>query len=159
MNFGVAIVLGSIAAVVLTILMYVKILPRKMDGTFEKPFYQFLHDFFHFKKLYLEEVLKAIFTLATVACVVIGALLLISTYETWGYYDTYRESTAPYGLLILIGGPIALRLVYESMMMFILLVKNTMEINNKLKGEKKEETPVQEAPAQETPAQEEVPAE
>lgn len=140
MNYEVSLPIGAVIALVLTIVMYVKIMPRKLDGTFDHPFKQFLHDYFHFKKLYLEEVLKGIFTLATVACVVNGVLLMISYEETYrsyyyisgGYWD--KESTFLYGLALLVGGPIALRLVYEGIMMFILLVKNVMEINNKLKA-------------------------
>ena len=131
-EYSLAIALGCIAAVALTILLYVKVLPTKLNGTFRDKKLQFLHDFFHFKKLYLEEVLKFIFTLATVACVTVGAFLLLGYDEYYGYYSSRRESTFLYGLCIMVGGPIALRLVYESLMMFILLVKNTMEINKKL---------------------------
>ena len=133
-EYETGIVLGSIAAVIVTILMYIKILPRSRDGFLETDFQQFLHDYFHFKKLYLEEVLKFIFTLATVSCVCVGAFLLISYDESWGWYSTSKESTFLYGLLLIVGGPIALRLTYEGLMMFILLVKNVMEINNKLQA-------------------------
>lgn len=139
-EIGTAITLGSIAAVVLTILLYVKVLPKKMDGTFEKPILQKLFDYFHFKKLYLEEVLKFVFTLATVAVVCVGAFMLLA-YTGWG---KYKDSTFLYGLLTIVGGPIALRLAYEGVMMFILLVKNTMEINNKLSAPKTEEIKAEE---------------
>ena len=35
----------------------------------------------------------------------------------------------------MIGGPIVLRLAYEGMMLLVLLLKNTMQINNKLKDQ------------------------
>ena len=38
------------------------------------------------------------------------------------------------GIGIIIVGPIAVRLAYEGVMMFILLVKNVIEINNKMKN-------------------------
>ena len=135
MNPEVALIVGAIAAVAITIWLYIKVLPKKLNGTFDNEVFQFLHDFFHFKKLYLEEVLKVIFTVATVACITIGALLLVSTVD--GYY--YDVSMFPYGLALLIAGPVSLRLVYETLMMFILLVKNTIEINNKLKEPKDQE--------------------
>ena len=144
MNYEVSLVLAAIASVVLTVLLYVKVMPRKLDGSFTNPLLQFIHDYFHFKKLYLEEVLKAIFTLATVACVVTGVVLLIS-YEEIYHYSKYigsyttKESTFLYGLGLLLGGPIALRLAYEGVMMFILLVKNVMEINNKLAKREEED--------------------
>ena len=140
MNYEVSLVLGAIASVVLTILLYRKVMPRRLDGNFNKPIFQFLHDYFHFKKLYLEEVLKFAFVLATVGCVVCGLFLLIGYDETYhsyyfssgGYWS--KESTFAYGLALLLGGPISLRLAYEGIMMFILLVKNVMEINNKLQA-------------------------
>ena len=128
--------LGAIAAVIVTILLYVKVLPRKLDGTFSNNFVQFLHDFFHFKKLYLEEVLKFFFVLATVACVCIGAFLMLGYQEYWGYYATRKESTFLIGLAVLVGGPVSLRLAYEMLMMLILAVKNIMDINNKLPNKK-----------------------
>lgn len=153
MNYEIALTLGPIAALILAIFLYIKVMPRKLDGTFDKPILQFLHDFFHFKKLYVEEVLKFIFTLATIACVVTGALLLISVEERYSYsyysYSGYttKESTFWQGLVIMIGGPIALRLVYEFTMMFILLVKNVIEINNKLKANSTTQTGAPAAPA------------
>ena len=38
------------------------------------------------------------------------------------------------GLLILVLGPILVRLAYEFLMLFVLLVKNVIQINNKLNG-------------------------
>ena len=148
MDYEITSILGPVLALALTILLYVKVMPRKMDGTFDKPILQFLHDFFHFKKLYVEEVMKFIFTLATVACVVTGALLLISKVEYSGYYYNYSYSTFWYGLGLMIGGPIALRLVYEFTMMFILLVKNVMEINNKMKNNGNNQPAAPAAPAE-----------
>ena len=141
MDYEISLPLGAVLSLILTIVLYVKIMPRKKDGKFQKSFHQFLHDYFHFKKLYLEEVLKWVFTLATVGCVVCGALLLISV-DPYGWYSSYSgwhsESTFGYGIALMLGGPIALRLSYELLMMFILLVKNVMEINNTLKAASQE---------------------
>lgn len=153
-----ALVLSVIATIVTTILLYVKVLPRKLDGTFSNKFLQKLHDYFHFKKLYIEEVLKFIFVLASVACVCTGVFLLLGYTESYrySYYSggyTTKESTFLYGLLLIVGGPIALRLTYEGLMMFILAVKNIMDINNKLPNKK---TPTQ---APKVELQEEAPVE
>ena len=142
--------LGAIAAIILTILLYVKVLPRKLDGTFSNKFVQFLHDFFHFKKLYIEEVLKFVFVLATVACICEGAFLVLGYQERWSYYGgTSKESTIGIGLALLVGGPISLRLAYEMVMMLILAVKNIMDINNKM-PQKKDAPEVEEPKAEET---------
>lgn len=136
-SYEVGLTLGSIAALALTILLYIKVMPRKLDGTFDNPWLQRLHDFFHFKKLYLEEVLKFLYVLATVATVCVGVFMLLSYYESWSwsYYGgghTTKESLFLYGLLMIVGGPISVRLAYEVLMMFILVVKNVIDINNKM---------------------------
>jgi hypothetical protein len=152
MDLYTAIILGSIATIVLTVLLYVKVLPRKYNGTFKKNFFQFLHDYFHFKRLYIEEVLKFFFVLLTVACEAIGVFMLISSESYVGYYYSYSQSYFLPGLILMIAGPIALRLTYEFAMMMILLVNNVSEINSKLGGKKAE--PVEAAPAVEAPAAE-----
>ena len=138
-NMQTAAILGCLAGLILTIILYIKILPKKLDGTFSNSKAQWLHNFFRFKKLYIEEVLRFFYVLATVVCVCVGVFLLLGYYEIFqgfnyntqeAYYE--RESTAVVGLILVILGPIVLRLVFEGIMMFILLVKNTMEINNKL---------------------------
>ena len=136
-SYEVGLTLGSVAALVVTILLYIKVMPRKLDGTFDNPWLQRLHDFFHFKKLYLEEVLKFLYVLATVATVCVGVFMLLSYYESWSwsYYGgghTTKESLFLYGLLMIVGGPISVRLAYEVLMMFILVVKNVIDINNKM---------------------------
>ncbi len=133
--------LAGIAAIVLTILLYIKVLPKKLDGTFEKKGIQKLHDYFHFKKLYLESVMKFIFVLATVTVVCMGVFMLFS----YTGYGRWRESMFIYGLVMIVVGPISVRLAYEGVMMFILLVKNVMDINNKLSAAPKADAP--EAPA------------
>ena len=134
MNPTVSLILGIIAAVALTVFLYIKVMPRKYDGKLPNKFLQFIHDFFHFKKLYLEEVLKGIYVLANACCICVGIFLLITVESYHGYYYSRTTWYGGYGLLLIVLGPIALRLTYEGIMMFILLVKNTIEINNKLKA-------------------------
>lgn len=154
------------------ILLYLKVLPKKLDGTFSNKLLQFLHDYFNFKKLYVESVLKFIFALATVACIVVAVVGFVATIcnffvglvdaMDWGshYFDLVLENTLTgivASVVLLVAGPVVLRLAYEFCMMFILLVKNVMEINNKTKDESaKEEAPaVDQAP--EAPAVEQAP--
>ena len=49
------------------------------------------------------------------------------------------EWAGGYGLLLIVFGPIIVRIIYEALVMFVLLVKNTIQINNKLKSQ--EEAP------------------
>lgn len=134
-NTEVATVLGILHAIAATVLLYIFILPKKRDGRLNA-FLQHIHDFFNVKKLYLEEVLKFLYVLSTVTMVCVGFFTMISYKHSW--WNGGKESMFLQGLLIMVLGPVALRLVYEGLMMFILLVKNTMEINNKIKAEEKE---------------------
>ena len=128
MPFGVAIILGTIAALTLTVLIMIFVTPEKKRGGLNK-FFTFLHDLFNFKFLILEKILKALYIFATFSCICVGFFGLFSVEHYWGSY--YRSYAFP-SLLLLILGPIALRITYEAIMMFILLVKNTIQINNKL---------------------------
>ena len=87
-------------------------------------------------------MLKALFTFASVSCVLCGAALVIL-----GGYNLLTDLIAgelPAALIFgrflaatLVGavtavlGPMLLRLTYEGAMMFVLLVKNVMELNRK----------------------------
>lgn len=146
--------LGIVLTIVGMILLYVKIIPKKFDGSFSNKFFQALHDYFNFKKLYLESVLKFLFTLLTVLCIVFGALTILSPfffifsnigdiirYELYGTIISRIFVGFFGGIAIIILGTITIRLAYEGIMMFIILVKNVIDINNKTKSpsEKKAE--------------------
>ena len=47
----------------------------------------------------------------------------------------YGRSLALEGLGVMILGPIVIRIIYESIILIILLVKNVIQINNKLKNQ------------------------
>lgn len=144
MSIVVAIVLGVIAAIAAMVLLYWKVLPKKLDGKLGNKYLQGLHDYFHFKKLYVEDIMKFLFTLATVVCVTIGFFMLFSV--TRGYFTTSSNFLS--GLMLMVLGPIVLRITYELVMMTILAVRNIIEINNKLSAAPKaEEIPAAEEPA------------
>ena len=123
-NMTIAMILGVILGVAATVFLYCCIIPKRFDGTFKNKFFQILHDYFSFKTLYIEIVLKFIFVIATAFVVCIGFFLLFA--------KSFGTSTFLLGLLTMILGPVGLRLAYEAIMMFVMLVKNTIEINNKL---------------------------
>lgn len=137
-------VLGFIGVIAAMICIYVLIMPEGKYRTLN-PFCRWLSDLFNFRSLWLESIIKFFYILSTVACVIFGFFMLFSVVDY--YYGS--SSLALPGLLLLVVGPVVVRLVYEGTMMFIILVKNTMQINNRLRNnmsEKQEE--VQEAPAQ-----------
>lgn len=151
---GFAIFIAAVAAIVLTVYLCIKVLPAKHDGTFDKKPLQLAHDYFNFKKLYLESVLKILFTFLTVASVIGGVVYgtignifqFIGSFGravTYGYEMSWVWGSLITNFFIGVGiavlGPIVLRLVYEGLLMFILLVKNVIEINNKMKTSQKKE--------------------
>jgi len=122
-----AILVGSILAVAATVALFVLVLPKRKDGHLEK-YLQMLHDIFTFKHLVIEKILQVLYVLSTCLAVFIGFFLLFA--RTWCWH--YSASTALYGLCLMILGPIVLRVLYELLMLAVLQVRNTMEINRKL---------------------------
>lgn len=128
-------VLVVILAIVVTVLAFVFIVPEKKRAKLNK-FGRFLHDTVNFKYLIVEKILQALYIFATAAVILLGFFMLF--YVQPGY-ESRHHSIAPvwyggYGLLTMVLGPIAVRLAYEFLMMFILLIKNVIQINNKLQG-------------------------
>ncbi len=129
------IIIGILLAIAATIVLYIKVMPKKYDGKLENKFLQFLHDFFHFKTFYIEALTKFVFVLLTCACIFVGFLLLFGKIEYYGYFGaTFEQSTFLYGLGLMILGPLVLRVTYEFVMMAILLVQNVISINRKMKS-------------------------
>lgn len=130
MPIHIAMILGVVLALAGTIAVCILVMPEKKRPTLNK-FFQFLHDVFSFKSLLIEKILRVLYILTTLSCLFGGFLMLFSGYENW--YGEFR-SFALGGLSVMLVGPIAARLTFESLMMFILLVKNTIAINQKLQG-------------------------
>lgn len=145
---GTLAILALILAVAATILAFVFIVPEKRRNRLNA-FGKFLHDTANFKYLIIEKVLQALYIFLTAYIVLEGFFMLFQVQDTWGG----SRWLGGQGLLTMILGPIVVRIAYEGVLMFILLVKNVIQINNKLKanGDKPAEdvfaNPVTEAPA------------
>ena len=127
MPSGISIV-AAVLALVLTVLAFIFIVPEKRREKM-KGFGRFLHDTVNFKYLVVEKILQAFYIFSTVLVILTGFFMLFITVDSyWG--DS--QWLGGYGLLVMIVGPIVLRLVYELLMMGILLVKNVISINKKL---------------------------
>lgn len=123
-----ALILGIIA----TVLCFIYIVPEKKYNHLNK-FGKWLHNMVTFKTLVVEKVLQAIYIFFTAYIILLGFFVMID-----GDYYNGMET----GLAITVFGPIAIRLFYELAMMMILLVKNVIQINRKLKdANASEETP------------------
>lgn len=157
--YAVASIIALILALGAAVVMFIFVMPKKKDGKLPK-ILQIFHDIAHFKQFFIGYALKAMYIIATVFCLVYGFILLfgVETHSSsfYGYGYTTTTSTFGTGILIMILGPIAVRLTYELAIMFITLVQNVADINNKLKNqnekpaETKTEAPKAQAPAQPT---------
>ena len=146
MSIGIAVVLGLIATIACTVLLYVFVLSKDKGSKQTNKFLLGLRNYFQFKRLYIEDILKFLFTVLSVACVCFGFFLLFSGYDGWYGYQSYFGT----GLVLMLLGPIVLRLFYELMMMTILMVRNIIDINNKM-DKVLEKTAEVKAPAEEAP--------
>ncbi len=126
--------LTFVATIFFMILIYKFIVPEKRRVRLNK-LGQFLHDAFNFKFLVIEKIMQFFYLLATVATVCFGISCLFGFSIYQSEYYNHSEWFGIYGILIAILGPIVIRLIYEGLMMFILLVKNVMQINKKLKNQ------------------------
>lgn len=135
MPISLALIVALILTLGATIYLCIAVLPAHRDGDLPRPL-QGLHNLFRFKKLYLEVILRFFYLLSTCFCVFFGFFLIFSRTSFYSYShffgETYYQSYALQGLLLLLLGPIALRIGYELLMLLILAVKNLMEINHKL---------------------------
>lgn len=122
-------VLSLILAIVATVLAFVFFVPEKRREKLNA-FGKFIHDTCNFKYLIVEKLLQALYIFATAFVILNGFFMLFQT--------TYGHWLGGYGLLTMIIGPIVIRLVYELLMMMVLLVKNVIAINNKLKNQNNE---------------------
>lgn len=95
-------------------------------------FGKFLHDTCNFKYLIVEKILQALYIFVTAYVILAGFFMLFMAPQDW--FGT-RHWLGGYGLLTMIVGPIAVRLVYELLMMGILLVKHVISINCKLRNQ------------------------
>lgn len=135
MDISVAIGIGVVCALACTIVSMIMIVPAgKRDQL--PGFFQFLHDLFNFKWLILEGILKFFYILSTLSCVFMGFFMLFSVYQPIALFaSSSAKSTAGYGILVMILGPVLVRIIYEACMLGILLVKNVIELNNKIKDQ------------------------
>ncbi|MBR5322878.1 MAG: hypothetical protein IKU48_04975 [Clostridia bacterium] len=153
--------LGAVASLIATIILCLTVVPDKKRDSL-KGFGRFLNDLFNFRGLLMEAIIKTLYVLITVTFVVGGffMLFIVNTHESIFTGETTTVWYGWVGLIAMIVGPIATRLVFEGMMLFILLVKNSIQINNKLKDQyktdevsKKEKKQSKQAPIAQVPVQ------
>lgn len=95
-------------------------------------FGKFLHDTFHFKYLIVEKILQALYIFFTADMIILGFFMLFAAPKD---FCGVRHWLGSYGIVIMILCPIVIRLMYELLMMAVLLLKNVISINNKLRNQ------------------------
>ena len=118
--------------IVATVLAFIFFVPEKRRPRMGK-FGKFLHDTLNFKYLIIEKIMQALYIFATAFVIIAGFCMLFYVEQSYGWYSS-STWYGGYGILLMLFGPIAVRIAYELMMMFILLIKNVIQINNKLKN-------------------------
>lgn len=124
-------IISLILALIATILVFIFIIPERKRPVLNN-FGKFLHDLFNFKFLIIEKILQFFYVFATIAIILIGFFTLFQVQRS--FYGGSRW-IGYYGFVIMLLGPIVVRLVYEFAMMAIIVVKNIIQINNKLKNQ------------------------
>lgn len=104
----------AIAAGIMIYFMFVK------DNKAVSENLQKLKDLLDFKTMLIEPILKIVYIIATVFIILFSFGLISLNFVSF--------------LMVLILGPIAIRIVYELMMINIMIWKNTKEINNNIKA-------------------------
>jgi hypothetical protein len=130
-----------VIALTATILSFVFIIPESKRKTLN-PFFLFLHRVFNFKQLVIEKILQFVYVFATFLIIIFSLIIMF-------------DSEFILGLVYLILGPVILRISFELFMMFILAVKNIIQINEKLNViiDGKKDGNTQAAPVQNTQPQ------
>lgn len=118
-------IIAILLAIIATVLAFIFIVPAKRREKMGK-FGKFLHDACNFKFLIVEKILQALYIFFTALVILVGFFMLFcSDWSGW---------MGGKGILLMILGPIAVRLSYELMMMAVLAVKNIISINSKLRN-------------------------
>ena len=116
-------IISGLVSLVCSILVWALVMPEKKRPKLNA-FFTFVSDVFNFRSLLIEKILKFTYLLFTLFAILFGFLAFVVSIND--------GRAALIGLLVMILGPIVLRLIYELSMMAVLLVKNVIEINNKM---------------------------
>ncbi len=146
MNIAIISIIGGALSFILAMVLFVLFAPQRFRAKYNK-FGKALHDFFNFRFLIVEKIFQFFYMFFTVFSLVGGFLMLfwVEEYTYYnGYYDyyydryiddyeTYTEWLGYWGIILMIFGPLAIRIVYELLMLGLIAIKNIIQINNKLK--------------------------
>ena len=110
-------IISAVVAIGGAFALYFTFLKRSNETKFTG-FWGWMYDFLTFKKMLIEHILRI-------------AYLICAIFITLGSFALIGENVL-YFFAALIGGNIVLRISYEAMMIFLLICRNTTEINSKM---------------------------
>ena len=128
--FEVPTIVFGVLALILTVLCMIFITPRSRKP-YLNGFFKWLHGVFNFDTLLIDKILKFLYIFSTFAVIFLGFLVVIKGFEVL----SYTGEVLLIGLGVMLLGPFVVRLIYEMMMMFVIMVKHVAEINRKVKDE------------------------
>ena len=105
-------IIALVLAIVGGILVYFLFVKAKDEP--KGNFLKWLKDFLSFKIMWIESILKVIYYIFTIFTILISFALISTSFLAF--------------IAILVGGPILTRLMYEGLMMFIMIWRNTTDI-------------------------------
>ncbi len=111
-DFGVWGIVAMILAIIGGILAYFLFVNAKKEQT--NKFLKWLKDFLSFKIMWIEPIMKVFYYIATIFCILFSFSFISISFVTF--------------IGVLVFGPIFTRLIYEAMMMFIMIWRNTRDI-------------------------------
>lgn len=132
MPVSVGTVLAIIFGVLATIAAYIFIMPAKKRKKLPSVL-KALHDIFTFKSLLIEKIVRFLYVFSTIFVEFYGFFLLFCVQRS--DFLGSNKWMGGKGVLIMLLGPIVLRIVYEFLMMTVLLVNNIIAIKKKLYNE------------------------
>ncbi len=111
-DLGVWGIVSLVLAIIGGILVYFLFVQSKTEP--KGKFVKWLKDFLAFKIMWIEPIMKVIYYIGTIFCILASFALISTSFLAF--------------IITLIGGPIMIRLVYEAFMMFIMIWRNTRDI-------------------------------
>ena len=130
---AIALILAFISTIVFTILAYVFVLSKKREELEHSGFLTLIYDLLNIRELYSEKIWHFFYVFSMISVVSIGAFLVF-----FGWVEDYGGGVMWIGYLgiaAIIGGPIALRVSYEMIMLLPLCVKHLMSIDKKINAD------------------------
>ena len=114
---GIWMIIAAIIALVGGILVHFLFVKGKSEP--KNKFVKWLKDFLSFKVMWIETLLKVIYYIATIYVILASFAMISASFLSF--------------LLMLVLGPVLIRLAYECLMMYIMIWRNTQDIANNTK--------------------------